>query len=159
MNVELKEYTPLFFEALNSYRLDKKQSDFTASLEYCLYERKDLENPEKTLVVIVFEELPVGFFVFDQGNDKYKLTDNPKSILIRSLSINPKYQGKGIGKYAMQLTTQFIKDQIPQINEIVLSVNFKNKNAYYTYLKSGYIDDNKVIIGIKGEQHVLTKKI
>jgi len=153
--VELKKYKEEFFNALNSYNLDKNQWNFTASLDFCLNERKDLEDLHKTLVTILFNDYPVGFFVLDKGEDKYKLTENSEAILLRSLSINPEYQGKGIGKQSMRLVKEFIKENIPQINEIFLSVNLKNKNAYYTYIKAGYVDENKIVFGLKGPLNVL----
>jgi N-acetylglutamate synthase-like GNAT family acetyltransferase len=36
--------------------------------------------------------------VLDFGKDKFELTDNESSVLVRSLSVNPQMQGRGIGK-------------------------------------------------------------
>lgn len=156
--VKLEKYEPRFFEAL-SYQLDEKQSDFTASVDYCLNTRKDLEDPEKTLITIMYMDNPVGFFILDIGDDKYRLTKNPTSVLIRSFSINPEYQGKGIGKETMRLVSEFVARYFEGVEEMVLAVNFKNDSAYHVYLKSDFIDDGKVADGRKGSQHVLTKRI
>ncbi len=77
-------------------------------------------------------------------------------MLIRSFSINPNFQGKGYGKLAMQLATDFVKEHLPSINELVLSVNCRNIGAYQVYLKAGYQDIGKTIIGQAGKQNVLS---
>lgn len=157
--VELKKYQDRFFNALISYHLDETQAAFTRDVNYCINERKDLEDPQKTVVTILFAKYPVGFFVLDTGEDKYRYTDNPESILIRSLSLNPEYQGRGIGKEAMKLVSEFVTDRFHEIDEIVLAVNFKNEAAYHVYLKAGFEDDGKIFDGRKGPQHVLTKRL
>jgi len=45
------------------------------------------------------------------------------------------------------------------IEELVLGVNFNNLDAYNLYLKVGFIDNGKVINGLQGLQHVLSKEI
>ncbi len=156
--VKLVNFHNDHFDVLN-YKLNKAQADFTASIDYCINERRDQLDPLKTLVTVLYDNKPVGFFVLDNGVDKLALTDNIASIMVRSFSINPAYQGKGIGSKAMQLVEQFVKAQLPTVTEIVLSVNFKNNNAYRTYLKAGYVDTNKTIVGQMGGQNVLSKKI
>ncbi len=156
--VKLVKFHSDHFNALN-YKLNKAQADFTADIDYCINQRRDQLDPLKTLVTVLCDEKPVGFFVLDSGIDKLALTNNPASILVRSFSINPAYQGRGIGSEAMQLAAQFVKAQLPTITEIVLSVNFKNHNAYRAYLKAGYVDTNKTITGQMGGQNILSKII
>ena len=156
--VRLERYEHRYFEAL-SYQLDEKQSDYTVSVDYCLNTRRDLEDSKKTLITILYQDHPVGFFILDIGDDKYRLTENPNSVLIRSLSINPEYQGKGVGKEAMKLVAKYVEHSFEGIDELVLAVNFKNDSAYHVYIKSGFIDDGRIADGRKGPQHVLTKRI
>ncbi len=153
--IKLRKYTPADFDALNSYRLDDAQAQFTADIDYCINERKDLADDNKTLVVIVFDDVPVGFFVLDVGVEKFTLTDNANAVLVRSLSVNPSYQGKGIGTQAMALVPDFLRAHLPNVDEIVLSVNCKNLTAYHTYLKAGYLYTGEKIDGPMGQQRVL----
>ncbi len=97
--------------------------------------------------------------MLDYGDDKLEMTNNKNSLLVRSLSINPQYQGKGYGKVAMNLVDGFVKDNFPTIDELVLAVNFNNKSAYDLYLKVGYIDDGSQREWVNGMQHLLRKKI
>lgn len=154
--LQLRKYKHDDYNALNSYQLDAKQARFTADIDYCINQRKDLEDKDKTIIVIVFDNQVVGFFVLDRGKVTHNLTDNPKAVTIRCLSVNPDYQGKGIGKQAMQSIPQFLRQNASEINEIVLSVNAKNTLAYHVYQQSGYIDTGKIIDGPMGKQRVFS---
>jgi len=57
------------------------------------------------------------------------------------------------------LITDLLKQKYPETNEIVLSVNVRNINAYHTYLNVGFVHTQKYVEGIMGQQHILSKKI
>lgn len=78
---------------------------------------------------------------------------------MRSLSLNPEFQGKGIAKEAMLEVPDFLKINFPNCNEIVLAVNFKNLVAYHLYLKTNFVDQGKTMTGRNGLQYILTLKI
>ncbi|REC74994.1 GNAT family N-acetyltransferase [Chryseobacterium elymi] len=146
------------FTELN-YALDKNQLQYTSTVEKALA-RINNRNDGKEFAVTIFEgEKPAGFFALDFGEDKLDLTDNEKSVLLRSLSINPDLQGKGIGKTAMDKVDGFVKENFPYCNEIVLAVNQKNVSAYHIYLKAGYLYNGKTRIGRNGPQYLMYKKL
>ncbi|MBB4807894.1 RimJ/RimL family protein N-acetyltransferase [Chryseobacterium defluvii] len=156
----LRLYRPEDLPSL-SYTLDEVQSSFTALSQFALekiYERSDgLAFP----ITILYENVPAGFFVLDFGDDKLELTDNSKSALVRSLSVNPHFQGKGIGTEAMRQIPGFLKAYFPdrQTEEVVLAVNFKNTSAYRLYLKAGYQDHGKTRVWKDSFQHLLSMKL
>ncbi len=156
--IKFELYNGSFFESLN-YELDKEQKSFTSDIGYCVQKREDEGGGDEDIVSIIHENEPVGFFVLHFGDDKYNLTDNMSSVLLRSFSINPLYQGRGIGSAAVLYLTEYVKLKFPDINEIVLSVNFKNLKARDLYLKTGFFDGGKIIEGQMGPQHILSKKI
>ncbi|SHH88558.1 hypothetical protein SAMN05421866_4117 [Chryseobacterium oranimense] len=95
--VSLRFFTISDFPELD-YALDENQLKYTSTVEKAL-ERIKQRNDSKAVAVTILEgEKPAGFFVLDFGEDKLDLTDNEKSVLLRSLSVNPNLQGKGIGK-------------------------------------------------------------
>lgn len=155
--IQLRPYIASDFNALNSYHLVPSQARFTATIDYCIHERQDLQDPNKMVVVIIEQQTPVGFFVLDK--DTSNLTTNQQAVMIRSLSINPIYQGKGIGKRAMTAVPNFVRQHVTGINEIVLSVNMKNSAAYRVYQQAGYCDTGELIDGPEGAQHVMTQRI
>jgi len=157
--ITLSFYKSEDFEDLTSYALDELQSQFTAMPKATLEIIKEKNTGDKFPVSIFYQNKAVGFFVLDFGSDKFELTENENSTLLRSLSINPDYQGKGIGKTAMIILSDFVKENFPECDEVVLAVNFNNKSAYELYLKCGFKDEGKSREMSKGFQHLLSKKI
>ena len=156
--VRLELFRQEDFSALN-YALDENQQQYTSTVEQAL-NRISERNDSKAFSVTVFEDdEPAGFFVLDFGEDKFELTDNTQSALLRSLSINPALQGRGIGKEAMQIVDEFVKKTFPDCDEIVLAVNQKNLSAYHLYLKTGYAYDGKSRMGRSGPQYLMYKKL
>jgi len=157
--LQLRFYEQKHYNDLVSYSLPEEQLYFTA-LPLQVFERlEQREDDFAKAVTILLDEKPIGFFVLDFGEDKMDLTKNENSLLLRSLSIDPKYQGEGYGKSAMLLMDSFVKEHYPIVEELVLAVNFKNKSAYNLYLKVGYIDDGSVREMEKGKQHLLRKQL
>lgn len=142
-----------------SYALDENQLRFTASAEQALQSIEAREDDDAFPVTIFDEGKPVGFFVLDFGKDKLELTDNARSALIRSLSVNPQMQGRGIGKTAMLKLDGFVRENFKDCEELVLAVNQQNESAYHIYLKAGYIYDGKTRIGRSGPQYLMYKKL
>nr|WP_307835692.1 GNAT family N-acetyltransferase [Elizabethkingia sp. ASV34] len=101
----------------------------------------------------------VGFFSLDFSSDLLTYSDNKNAVLLRALSINPKFQGKGIAKSAMIELPAFVKQNFPKVDEIAFGVNATNENAYKLYLKTGYQDSGKIYEGVKGPQHIMLMKL
>ncbi|GAB0155811.1 GNAT family N-acetyltransferase [Chryseobacterium sp. Alg-005] len=156
--VSLQFFQPEDLPDLN-YELDETQSQFTAMAEEALQRIRERQDDLAHPVTIFYREKAAGFFVLDFGDDKFDLTDNPDSVLVRSLSINPALQGKGIGKSAMQKIDDFIKDNFKDCHEVVLAVNKKNTSAFELYLKTGYLYEGKTRIGRNGPQYLMYKKL
>ena len=154
----IRNYKPEDLPFLN-YELDEEQHQFTRLPKYSIADRNDLKDATKKAITILFKNKPVGYFVLDEGEDKFLYTKNQKSVLIRSLSLNPEFQGKGIAKQAMLDIAEFVKSNFDDKNELVLAVNFRNKNAYHLYRKCNFEDYGDVMKGRKGLQHILFKKI
>jgi len=157
--VRLAFYKPEDYADLTNYDLDAQQNQFTAMPKATLEVIKEKNTGDKFPIAIFYDDTAVGFFVLDFGEDKFELTENENSTLLRSLSLNPAYQGKGIGKTAMMLLSDFLKTEFPKCDEVVLAVNFNNKTAYDLYLKCGFEDDGKTREMSKGWQHLLSKKM
>ncbi|CEJ70390.1 Acetyltransferase (GNAT) family protein [Chryseobacterium oranimense G311] len=156
--VSLRFFTISDFPELD-YALDENQLQYTSTVEKALERIKQRNDNKAVAVTILEDEKPAGFFVLDFGEDKLDLTDNEKSVLLRSLSVNPDLQGKGIGKAAMQQADLFVRKNFPDCDEIVLAVNQKNISAYQIYLKTGYLYEGKSRIGRSGPQYLMHKKL
>ena len=144
------------------YVLDEIQSQYTATAKQSLEkieERSQKGDFFAYPITIFYDGKVTGFFVLDFGDDKLDLTENPSSVLLRSLSVNPDFQGKGIGKSAMIEVDHFISEHFADCNEIVLAVNEKNTSAFQLYLQTGYKFEGKTREGRSGIQFLMFKKL
>lgn len=157
-NIKLIRYQSDHYSFL-SYKLSDDQRKFTYELDYLLNVRGDIHDPEKTIISITYGFLPIGFFVLDVGEDKYRITDNNNSILFRSFSLNPEWQSLGFAFKALELLDAFILNEFSSINEIVLSVNVENEKAIRLYQKIGFIENQKILFSKKGKLKTMTKKV
>jgi len=156
--VHLKFYEQKDFPGVN-YTLDENQLQYTATAEQALQRIEEREDTLAFPITILKDEDPCGFFVLDFGDDKLELTDNKDAMLLRSFSINPELQGKGIGKQVMIQLDEFVRENFKDCDEIVLAVNQNNASAYHLYIRTGYRDEGKIRIGRSGPQHILYKKL
>ena len=156
---EIVPYHEEHYDALTSYILDEEQSQFS------LVPRQVLNNPDimglknRFQYTIIHEKEIVGFFSLDFSSDLLTYSDNENAVLLRALSTNPKFQGRGIAKSAMIELPAFVKQNFPKVDEIAFGVNATNENAYKLYLKTGYQDSGKIYEGVKGPQHIMLMKL
>ncbi len=141
------------------YDLDKGQASFTSTFSQAFERTKNSPQDSAYVISVLKNDIPTGFFVLDFGEDKYELSDNPKCVLFRSFSINPNFQGQGLGKKAVMKTDDFLQKYFPDCDEIVLAVNERNIPAKQLYLKCGYQFDGKMRLITNGRQYILSKKI
>jgi len=158
---ELKFYQPEDLSELD-YVLDETQLQYTATPKQAL-EKIEERNQKSDFfaypVTVFYQGKIAGFFVLDFGDDKFDLTENPDSVLLRSFSIHPDFQGKGIGRSAMTEADHFIRQHFTDCNEIVLAVNEKNSQAFQLYIKTGYGFDGRKREGRSGTQFLMFKKL
>lgn len=154
--IKLKEYKPMYKSALMNFHLDEADKKYTALPSTIL--KSTLENPNKTAVVILKNDVPAGFFVLHQGEEIREYIDPENTLLIRALSIDSAYHRQGIGLQSMSLLSEFVRTSFPNIRKLALAVNMKNEKAQGLYLKAGYKEDHRRM-GLKGEQMVMVKEI
>jgi RimJ/RimL family protein N-acetyltransferase len=151
---ELRFVEENYKEDLKNFSLPEEQEKFTSMPEEAL--TKCEEDPERYPVVITASEAAVGFFVLHKGESSAFFSSNRNAMVIRALSINHSDQGKGYAKKAMLQLPKFIARHFPEINELILAVNFKNTPAKQLYEKAGFMDRGQIKHGPAGPQHVLT---
>lgn len=139
------------------YDLPSSQLEF-AGLPQDIIER-DAENPLKHFVIIKVRDEVAGFFELDESADRRKYSDNPKALLLRGYSVNPKFQGRGIATGSIYALPEFIKEEFPQFNEVVLGVNARNKPAQKLFEKAGFEDTGRRFMRSNGEQIVMCMQV
>ncbi|WP_409253782.1 GNAT family N-acetyltransferase [Bacillus sp. SCS-153A] len=150
--MNLQFYNEKFKEQLNAFSLVEEQHQFTALPAEAL----EIIDESRFPVVMVENHNAVGFFVLHRGEAIRDYSEHPDAILLRAFSVDEIHQGKGYAKQAMRLLPGFIKGHFPEKTEIVLAVNERNLAARSLYLKCGFKDHGKKLMGKKGWQSILT---
>ncbi|MED4018764.1 GNAT family protein [Sutcliffiella cohnii] len=149
--LELRHFSDEYLDTLNSFRLPEEQIQFTSLPN----SYKEVTEGQHRIVILNDKE-PVGFFLLHSTERVKEYSDNPKAMLLTALSIDQTQQGKGYAKKAMLLLRDFIANEFPNCNEIVLAVNHRNIAAQQLYLKVGFRDTGIRRIGPIGEQFILS---
>jgi GNAT superfamily N-acetyltransferase len=157
--VELTFYIdPAVGDALD-YRLSAPQSDFSSIPLDLIRDETLRQDPRRSLVAMRWGGLAVGLFQLNTGLEKMDYGSNPQSILLRSFSINPAFQGKGMAKEILRQLPDFIRRNFPEVNEVLLSVNKRNPHAHRLYSDAGFTDTGRLMNGPFGEQYILSFKL
>ncbi|MGD6963565.1 GNAT family N-acetyltransferase [Fictibacillus phosphorivorans] len=135
-----------------------ESKDFQSAMEYCLPPEQSLftSMPDEVLktfqsdifnqpFVIYSDQQLVGWFALytDQSGNIY--TNNKLAILLKSFSIDVRFQKRGFGLDSLKLLPNIVKQQYKNKNEIILTVHETNDAAISLYRKAGFIH--------KGENH------
>ena len=151
--IQLAFYDSKYKQSLFTYELDEKQKHFTTLPEKAI--EMFCTNTTSYPIVILEKDIPVGFFILQDGEEAKDYTKREHTMLIRSVSVNPQYQGKGYAQQAMQMVSSFVRQYFPQIEELFLLVNVKNARAEHVYVKTGYEDRGIRCMGRVGPQKML----
>lgn len=156
-HVSLVEYNETYKRKLSDFHLPGDQLQFTSM------PLDKIRNPsiskDTSHIVILHDDEPVGYFALEKGEKLCKYSSNPKARLLTSFSIDATRQGQGFAKKGLHLLPSFIRENLPDTNEVVLGVNKRNKAAISLYLKTGFTDEHEVYEGPKGPQHILHLKV
>ncbi|WP_313893685.1 GNAT family N-acetyltransferase [Psychrobacillus sp.] len=156
-HVVLDFYKSEYEETLRKFNLPEEQAMFTALPVDKMEEANN--TVDQYPIVILSNQIPVGFFILHSSQRVKDYTTNPKALLLTALSINHSQQGKGYAKTGMDKLPEFIREFFLDINEITLVVNKKNIAAQKLYEKVGYRDTGERRIGAIGEQLILTYQL
>ncbi|MDN7245022.1 GNAT family protein [Planococcus shenhongbingii] len=157
--IKKKEVTlhPYSSKVTVEYSLPSDQLKFTGMPQDII--ERDAKNPDKHLVVIRARDEVAGFFELDESDDRKLYSNNPKALLLRGYSVNPKYQGRGIATGSIYALPDFIRKEFPEFNEVVLGVNASNPAAQRVYQKAGFEDTGRRLMRSKGEQIVMCLRV
>lgn len=149
--IQLVPYHTKYDDVLSTFTIAKEEQAFALTPFIALQDLAELEYP----VVVLYDDTPAGFMRLNLNEERFALTDNPNAILIKSFSVTQNMQGKNIAQSALKQLPKYLKKHFPEVNEIVLSVNFKNEKAIHVYQKIGFVDTNRVLEGHAGKQHIM----
>ncbi|XXM73275.1 GNAT family N-acetyltransferase [Lysinibacillus sphaericus] len=155
--IKLTQYKEKHKKQLADFHLPEEQLEFTSM------PLEKIHNPHispHTAHVLILEDgEPVGYFALEDGEKLHKYSENECARLLTSFSIDSGRQGKGLAKKGLRLLPAFVRDHLPEVDEVVLGVNKRNTAAINLYLKTGFVDEGEEYVGPKGPQHVLHLKV
>lgn len=82
---------------------------------------------------ICLEEKVVGFLMFNSVQEELD------GYWVYRIMVDQHYQGKGIGKAAIQLMISEI-EKLPNANKIIVGYHPENQNAHHLYASLGFVD-------------------
>lgn len=155
--LSLEFYEEKYRRQLEEYLLSDEQLYYTSTpldaLEKCLTEE------DRHPIVILNDGMVAGFFILHGWEGVKSYSDNKEAILMRAYSIQHPFQGQGIGRKSLEQLVPFVKKHFPAKKEVILAVNVKNTRAQYVYQKAGFADTGRRVMGPKGEQIILSRKV
>lgn len=147
-DVELIRFQEAHTSLIDAYMLSEEQLSFTAhhskSIPFCK------EEPNRHAILGMEHDCLVAYLALHEQEGIQPYWDNPRSILLRTLSTDYHQLGKGYGKAVLQQLPEFVQFHFPHIDEIVLAVNVANEFARTLYEKCGYQDTGRRVMGSKG---------
>ncbi|MCR8845018.1 GNAT family N-acetyltransferase [Paenibacillus sp. SC116] len=151
-DVKLIFYRPEHLASLQQFQLPKEQEKFTA----LPIEMLEVATEGQYRIVIEHGSNAVGFFLLHAMERVKEYSKNPHAMLLTALSIDYAQQGRGFAKQGMKKLDQFVEENFPSCNEIVLAVNYRNVAAQQLYEKVGFIDTGRRKEGPRGEQWIMS---
>lgn len=144
----LAVYTPDNKPQLEDYYLPEEQVQYTAHPIDALLSCES--DPERHPIVILYENVPAGFFVLHGWGGAKDYVENRNALLLRAYSVNTSFQGRGIAQASLKLLPEFVRANFPGVDEVILTVNIANERAQHVYKKGGFIDKGIQAMGTKG---------
>jgi len=129
MNITLTEVDKNNYEDVCDLSVAENQYDYVAENMWSLVESKF--NPSYQTRAICLDEKPVGFFMW--------VPETTKRISIWRFMVDKNYQNKGIGRKALQLALNEIK-QTDGLEEIEICYNPNNPVAKGFYGSFGFVE-------------------
>ncbi|AGA22188.1 Hypothetical protein YbbJ [Bacillus subtilis subsp. subtilis str. BSP1] len=105
-DISLSFYKPEHLPELQSFTLTNDDKRFTSLPKEMLSQALGIQD--RYPVVILKDDLPVGFFILHASKETLaSYSNNPFALLLSSLSLNAVHHGKGYAKKAMLLLPAF----------------------------------------------------
>lgn len=144
-------------QAVEVYYLREEAKPFTRSPQEALAYGLSHEAYRPFLC---FEgEMLVAWFVLDGGEDRLIYTEESNSLLLRSFSVDGRYEGQGYAKIVLAQLPDLVRQHFPSVKEVVLGVNALNQPAINLYSRYGFEDTGGIYQGPKGAQQIFILKI
>jgi RimJ/RimL family protein N-acetyltransferase len=137
--------------AVINYSLPEEQAIYTSFPINVIEESKSDRFIQP--YVIYFNRVLMGFFALNaKAGNVY--TSNENAIVLRSFSIDSRFQRKGLALETFSMLPEILKKRYPDKNEMILTFHYTNIPARNLYKKAGFIDRGLRYEGEHGEEWI-----
>ncbi|UVK49502.1 GNAT family N-acetyltransferase (plasmid) [Mesorhizobium sp. AR07] len=157
--ISLRPVTVADRGAIKKLVLDPEQELFAGSVDAIFNDLQnsrypDMEHP----FAIVVPKRRIGFFILreKQAAPDWALDG---AFTLHSFRICRACQGKGYGRAGAALAISWVRQNRPDVRQLMLAVNERNGLAKSVYLNSGFVDTGEIFRGPIGDQHILSFQI
>jgi len=142
--------------AIKKLVLDPEQEQFAGSVDTVFDGLRDSPSAdsEHAFAVVAGSEA-IGFFILRE-NDALPVWAPRGVVTLHSFRISRDVQGMGYGRAAVDLAICWVRQNRPDVGQLMLAVNARNLRAMSLYLKAGFVDEGALLHGPIGDQHILT---
>ncbi|QPC95767.1 GNAT family N-acetyltransferase [Mesorhizobium sp. INR15] len=141
--------------AIKKLVLDPEQEQFAGAVDAIFDDLQNSRYPDmQHPFAIVARGKTVGFFIL---REKEAVPDwAPCGVVtLHSVRICRACQGKGYGRAGTDLAISWVRQNRPDVRQLMLAVNERNVHAASVYLKAGFVDTGAIFRGPIGDQHIL----
>ncbi|RWM06835.1 MAG: GNAT family N-acetyltransferase [Mesorhizobium sp.] len=136
--------------------LDPEQEQFAGLVDAVFDELRNSHHPHlEHPFAIVAQGSAVGFFILRE-KQAVPVWAHREVITLHSFRVCRNHQNKGYGRAGMELAIGWVRQNRPNVTQLMLAVNTRNVLAKTIYLNSGFADTGTTLSGPIGDQHILT---
>jgi cysteine synthase A len=135
--------------------LDPEQEPFAGSVDAIFDELQDSRHPDhEHPFAIVAQGETAGFFILRE-KQAVPAWAPQGAVTLHSFRVCRACQGRGYGRAGTALAVAWVRQNRPDVKQLMLAVNARNQVAKAVYLSCGFIDTGTAFRGPIGEQHIL----
>jgi len=117
----------------------------------------DADPACRTFVIeVAGEPTPVGFGVLHRdGADLTTWPDATPHVLLRGLTVDARWQGRGVGAAAVAAVPELTSAWFPDALHVVLTVHTENAAGLRVYDRAGFTRTDAMYAGRAGPEYVM----
>lgn len=157
--VSVRPVTPDLVASVRALRVDAAQYAFIGDVEANLIDTQ--AHPHSEAMAILAGDEVVGFYRVDLRPGVVAGCEYGSGCaLLRSMLIDRRHQGRGLGTRAILACCADLARRHPQLRTLALTVNCANPAAIAAYANAGFVDSGRLDFGGRaGPQRVMFRAL
>lgn len=151
--------TPELAPAVRALRVGTDQYVFVGDIAFNLVDAG--RNPDSDAMAILLGDTVIGFYRLDYAPTVVAWKPIcSASVGLRALSIDRRWQGRGLGTRAIAVACEDLQRRHPERRLLALNVDCSNVVAISAYRNAGFVDTGELYFGGRaGPQRLLVRRL